>query len=88
MVTGMMRGLLDRLDTAPEAASMSASTGTVIERVDVLVLRHTLSRTRYFSTGSNVTRDSVVVRMADRRRSRRAGARHTWCRAPSTPRGP
>src|SRR5690349_13950911 len=37
-----------------------------IARADVLVLRHVLSRTRYFSTGSNVTRDSVVVRIADR----------------------
>jgi D-galactarolactone cycloisomerase len=37
----------------------------VIERAEVLVLSHRLSRTRLFSTGSNVTRDSVVVRLAD-----------------------
>ena len=34
----------------------------MIERAEVLVLSHRLSRTRLFSTGSNVTRDSVVVR--------------------------
>jgi len=38
----------------------------MIERTDVLVLTHRLSRTRLFSTGSNLTRDSVVVRLADR----------------------
>jgi D-galactarolactone cycloisomerase len=37
----------------------------VIEQAEVLVLSHRLSRTRLFSTGSNVTRDSVVVRLAD-----------------------
>jgi len=37
----------------------------VIERAEVLVLTHRLSRTRLFSTGSNVTRDSVVVRLED-----------------------
>lgn len=37
----------------------------MIERAEVLVLSHRLSRTRLFSTGSNVTRDSVVVRLAD-----------------------
>jgi D-galactarolactone cycloisomerase len=38
----------------------------VIDRADVLVLSHRLSRTRYFSTGSNTTRDSVLVRVQDR----------------------
>jgi D-galactarolactone cycloisomerase len=38
----------------------------VIDRVDVLVLSHRLSTTRFFSTGSNVTRDSVVVRVRER----------------------
>lgn len=38
----------------------------MIERAEVLVLTHRLSRTRLFSTGSNVTRDSVVVRLEDR----------------------
>ncbi|MEP6637708.1 MAG: mandelate racemase/muconate lactonizing enzyme family protein [Chloroflexota bacterium] len=38
----------------------------MIERVEVLVLTHRLSRTRLFGTGSNVTRDSVVVRLEDR----------------------
>jgi D-galactarolactone cycloisomerase len=38
----------------------------VIDRAEVLVLSHRLSRTRYFSTGSNQTRDSVVVRIRDR----------------------
>jgi D-galactarolactone cycloisomerase len=38
----------------------------VIERAEVVVLSHRLSRTRLFSTGSNVTRDSVVVRVEDR----------------------
>lgn len=37
----------------------------MIERAEVLVLTHRLSRTRLFSTGSNVTRDSVVVRIED-----------------------
>lgn len=37
----------------------------MIERAEVLVLTHRLSRTRLFSTGSNVTRDSVVVRIQD-----------------------
>ena len=37
----------------------------MIERAEVLVLSHRLSRTRLFSTGSNVTRDSVVVRIQD-----------------------
>jgi D-galactarolactone cycloisomerase len=37
----------------------------VIERTEVLVLTHHLSRTRIFGTGSNVTRDSVVVRLED-----------------------
>ena len=38
----------------------------MIERVEVLVLTHHLSRPRLFGTGSNVTRDSVVVRLEDR----------------------
>jgi D-galactarolactone cycloisomerase len=38
----------------------------VIDRADVLVLSHRLSRTRYYSTGSNTTRDSVLVRIRDR----------------------
>ena len=37
----------------------------MIERAEVLVLTHPLSRTRLFSTGSNVTRDSIVVRLED-----------------------
>jgi D-galactarolactone cycloisomerase len=37
----------------------------MIERAEVLVLSHRLSRIRLFSTGSNVTRDSVVVRIQD-----------------------
>ena len=37
----------------------------MIERAEVLVLSHRLSRTRLFSTGSNITRDSVVVRLQD-----------------------
>lgn len=37
----------------------------MIERAEVLVLSHRLSRTRLFSTGSNVTRDSIVVRLED-----------------------
>ena len=37
----------------------------MIERAEVLVLTHPLSRTRLFSTGSNVTRDSIVVRIED-----------------------
>lgn len=37
----------------------------MIERAEVLVLSHRLSRTRLFSTGSNVTRDSIVVRLQD-----------------------
>lgn len=35
----------------------------MIERAEVLVLSHRLSRIRLFSTGSNLTRDSVVVRL-------------------------
>ena len=35
----------------------------MIERAEVLVLSHKLSEIRLFSTGSNVTRDSVVVRL-------------------------
>jgi len=38
----------------------------VIERAEVLVLTHRLSRRRDFGTGSNLTRDSVVVRLEDR----------------------
>ena len=38
----------------------------MIDRTEVLVLTHRLSRTRIFGTGSNVTRDSVVVRLEDR----------------------
>jgi D-galactarolactone cycloisomerase len=38
----------------------------LIERTEVLVLTHRLSRTRIFGTGTNVTRDSVVVRLEDR----------------------
>ena len=38
----------------------------MIERTEVLILTHRLSRTRIFGTGSNVTRDSVVVRIEDR----------------------
>jgi D-galactarolactone cycloisomerase len=37
----------------------------MIERAEVFVLSHRLSRTRLFSTGSNVTRDSIVVRVED-----------------------
>ena len=37
----------------------------MIDRTEVLVLTHRLSRTRIFGTGSNVTRDSVVVRLED-----------------------
>lgn len=37
----------------------------MIERAEVLVLTHQLSRIRLFSTGSNVTRDSIVVRVED-----------------------
>ena len=37
----------------------------MIDRTEVLVLTHHLSRTRIFGTGSNVTRDSVVVRLED-----------------------
>ncbi len=37
----------------------------MIERAEVLVLSHRLSRIRLFSTGSNITRDSVVVRLQD-----------------------
>jgi D-galactarolactone cycloisomerase len=58
--------LHDPIDTLGEAGSVASLSGTTIDRADVLVLRHPLSRTRYFSTGSNVTRDSVVVRMSDR----------------------
>jgi D-galactarolactone cycloisomerase len=35
----------------------------MIDRAEVLVLSHRLSRIRLFSTGSNVTRDSVLVRL-------------------------
>ena len=38
----------------------------MIERAEVFVLTHRLSRKRVFGTGFNVTRDSVVVRVADR----------------------
>ena len=38
----------------------------MIDRTEVLVLTHRLSRTRIFGTGSNATRDSVVVRLEDR----------------------
>jgi D-galactarolactone cycloisomerase len=38
---------------------------TLIERVEVLLLSHRLSTTRLFGTGSNVTRDSIVVRAVD-----------------------
>lgn len=37
----------------------------MIERAEVFVLSHRLSRTRRFSTGSNLTRDSIVVRLQD-----------------------
>lgn len=37
----------------------------MIVRTEVLVLSHQLSRLRLFGTGSNVTRDSVVVRLED-----------------------
>jgi D-galactarolactone cycloisomerase len=37
----------------------------VIRTAEVLVLSHRLSRTRLFGTGQNVTRDAVVVRLAD-----------------------
>lgn len=37
----------------------------MIERAEVLVLSHRLSRTRLFSTGSNLTRDSILVRLQD-----------------------
>jgi D-galactarolactone cycloisomerase len=37
----------------------------VIQRAEVLVLTHRLSRRRVFGTGSNVTRDSVIVRLED-----------------------
>jgi D-galactarolactone cycloisomerase len=37
----------------------------MIARTEVLVLTHHLSRTRIFGTGSNVTRDSVLVRLED-----------------------
>jgi D-galactarolactone cycloisomerase len=37
----------------------------MIDRAEVLVLSHRLSRIRLFSTGSNVTRDSIVVRLQD-----------------------
>jgi D-galactarolactone cycloisomerase len=39
---------------------------TPITRADVLVLSHALSSIRLYGTGSNVTRDSVVVRVEDR----------------------
>jgi len=38
----------------------------VIARAEVLHLRHRLSRTRFFSTGSNDTRDSLLIRVEDR----------------------
>lgn len=38
----------------------------MIETVDVLGLSHRLSRERLFGTGSNATRDSLLVRVADR----------------------
>ncbi len=37
----------------------------VIARTEVLVLTHRLTRQRLFGTGSNTTRDSVVVRLED-----------------------
>ncbi|MBA3235840.1 MAG: mandelate racemase/muconate lactonizing enzyme family protein [Chloroflexi bacterium] len=37
-----------------------------IDSAEVLVLSHRLSETRIFGTGSNVTRDSIVVRVEDR----------------------
>jgi D-galactarolactone cycloisomerase len=39
--------------------------GGVIDTVEVLVLSHRLSRERLFGTGSNSTRDSLLVRVAD-----------------------
>jgi D-galactarolactone cycloisomerase len=38
----------------------------LIDRAEVLVLSHRLSQERIFGTGSNLTRDSVVVRLEDR----------------------
>lgn len=38
----------------------------VIDRAAALHLRHRLSRTRFFSTGSNETRDSLLIRLEDR----------------------
>ena len=38
----------------------------MIERAEVLVLSHRLTRIRRFSTGSNTTRDAILVRIADR----------------------
>ena len=37
----------------------------MIRGAEVLVLSHRLSRTRLFGTGSNLTRDSVIVRLED-----------------------
>ncbi len=37
----------------------------MIRSAEVLVLTHRLSRTRLFGTGQNLTRDAVVVRLAD-----------------------
>lgn len=37
----------------------------MIRRAEVLVLSHRLSRLRLFGTGSNATRDSIVVRLED-----------------------
>ena len=37
----------------------------MIRSAEILVLSHRLSRTRIFGTGQNVTRDAVVVRLAD-----------------------
>ena len=37
----------------------------MIARTEVLVLTHRLTRLRLFGTGSNVTRDSVLVRLED-----------------------
>lgn len=37
----------------------------MIDRTDVLVLTHRLSSIRLFGTGSNLTRDSIVVRLED-----------------------
>lgn len=38
----------------------------MIQRAEVIVLTHRLSRKRVFGTGSNLSRDSVIVRLEDR----------------------